>query len=88
MLAEAEKTNDQMKAMILPLQEARRRYLKNPDDIENNTDLAEREAKVGNILDAYSLVKKVLARDPHQKRALALYARLKSPVTTPPDQKH
>lgn len=79
LLTQAQQTAEQMKATILPLQAARHRYLTHPDDVANNTVLAEQEAKVGNVLDAYSLTKKVLAKDPQQKQALALYTRLKAP---------
>ncbi len=82
-LADAVATTNQMKQMLLPLKSYRRRWLEHPDDLDNNLNLARAEMGAGNKLDAFDLIKHVLAKEPQNKGAYELYAEMKSPTAPP-----
>lgn len=58
------------------LQQARGRYLSQPEDSHTLLTLAELEAQTGNRLDALDLIKQALQKDPNDAAALELLHRL------------
>jgi Flp pilus assembly protein TadD len=80
-LAETASITEQMKSMLVPMRKYRRRWIDHPGDLDNTLTLAKAELTAGNMLDAFDLVKQVLAIDPNHDGAAKLYNDMKNPTT-------
>jgi tetratricopeptide (TPR) repeat protein len=69
---DAQRAADAVRAATTRLQQARRRYLANPDDTANTLALARLEGNNGNTTEALDLIKQVLQKDPNNAAALSL----------------
>jgi len=69
---QARKAADILEKAQIPLYKRRNRFLTHPDDADNTVALAALESSVGNVDDAYLLVRQVLAQNPHHAGAQAL----------------
>ncbi len=76
LLIQAQQTNEQLKAALIPLRDLRHRYVQNPNDLNNNMKLADAELGVGNTYDAFDLVRMVHEKDPGRKDAADKYTEM------------
>jgi tetratricopeptide (TPR) repeat protein len=69
---DAQRAADAVRASTASLQQARRRYLTNPEDAANILALARLEGNHGNTTEALDLIKQALQKDPNNAAALSL----------------